>query len=259
MKRFVRKVEVVPSPNIWYYPDAYERENKAQDVEGDIWAVLAENVPMAGKDVVDVGCGAGFHLERLAATASSVTGVEPHPPLVRRAGRRMAGNPKVTVRKGTAQRLPLADASVDVVHARTAYFFGPGCDPGLREADRVLRRGGTLVIVDLDTRHRPYGDWMLADLPHYDPDEVDEFFAAEGFRCHRVRTRWRFDDPAAMESVLRIEFSAGVARRAVAETLRINAGRDGSDLFLPVGYRVLVRDKPAGLIHSSVDGSPRMP
>ncbi|EHR49661.1 methylase involved in ubiquinone/menaquinone biosynthesis [Saccharomonospora marina XMU15] len=260
VKRLLRRADVVPSPNIWYFTDTYEVENRAQDADDVIWARLSEQVCWSGADVVDVGCGDGFHLPRFAATARSVVGVEPHEPLVRRAQRRLARYPTVTVRGGTAQRLPLADASADLVHARTAYFFGPGCDPGLREADRVLRPGGALAIVDLDTRHRPYGDWMLADLPHYDPDVVDAFFARQDFTCLRVETRWRFPDREAMAAVLRIEFSARVAERAVAETLKLNAGAEGDELILPVGYRILVRRKPGGLVRSvSPQGRPSTP
>lgn len=267
VKRFVRQVDVIPSPNIWYHAEAYELENQVQDADGVLWRALADGVDWTGRDVLDVGCGDGFHLPRFARTARSVLGVEPHPPLVRRAGRRLAAYDTVTVRRGAAQRLPVPDASVDVVHARTAYFFGPGCEPGLREADRVLRPGGTLAIVDLDTRHAPYGDWMLADLPHYRPDEVDEFFAAQGFSCLRVESTWRFADRASLEAVLRIEFSGRVAERAIAETLRRNTASDdgGADgqLTLPVGYRILLRRKPLGLVHSSssssVRASPRMP
>ncbi|PRX48411.1 methyltransferase family protein [Prauserella shujinwangii] len=250
---------MVPSPNIWYYPEAYELENRVQDADGTLWSVLAEQAPWSGRDVVDIGCGDGFHLTRFAAAARSVVGVEPYQPLVRRAERRVAGLGTVSVLRGAAQRLPLPDGSADVAHARTAYFFGPGCDPGLREADRVLRPGGTLVIVDLDTRHAPYGDWMLADLPHYDADAVDAFFAAAGFACHRVEARWAFPDRASMEAVLRIEFSARVAERAIAETSRRNAGAPGPGLDLPVGYRVLVRRKPGGLVHSPAGDSPRIP
>ncbi|WP_277681366.1 methyltransferase domain-containing protein [Saccharomonospora azurea] len=250
MRIFGRRSEVVPSPNIWYHADVYERENQVQDVDDEIWTHLADVAPWSGGDVVDVGCGTGFHLPRFAATARSVVGVEPHPPLVRRARERVEGLPSVTVLRGTAQRLPLPESSVDVVHARTAYFFGPGCEPGLREVDRVLRPGGALVIVDLDTGVAPYGDWMLADLPRYRAAEVDAFFAEEGFTCRRITTRWSFPDRRVLEAVLRIEFSPMVASRAVVDTLRLN--RQGArSLELPVGYRVLLRRKPVGLLRAS--------
>lgn len=234
-----RGADALPSPNIWRWPDVYEMENRAQDVTGAVWRALAELVDWTGQDVIDIGCGSGFHLPRFAETARRVTGVEPHEPLVRLANSRMADNPAVTVVAGSAQRIPLPDASVDLAHARTAYFFGPGCEPGLVEADRVLRPGGVLAVVDLDVRHRPYGDWMRADLPAYDAEATDRFFAAAGFECHRVETLWRFETRADLEAVLGIEFSASVAARAVAEVV---------GLTFPVGYRVLTRRRPTGLI-----------
>jgi SAM-dependent methyltransferase len=233
-----RGADTLPSPNIWHWPEIYEIENRAQDVDGAIWRMLASVADWSG-DVLDIGCGAGFHLPRFAATARHVIGVEPHVPLVHTAKERVAHLPAVEVHAGSAQRLPLPDASVDVAHARTAYFFGPGCEPGLTEVERVLRPGGVLVIVDLDVRHRPYGDWMRADLPKYDPVEVDRFFTRMGFDCRTVETRWRFADRASLESVLRIEFSSHVADRAA---------RSVPGCEFPVGYRVLTRRKPTGLI-----------
>ncbi|MHA6784439.1 class I SAM-dependent methyltransferase [Pseudonocardia saturnea] len=219
----------IPSPNLWNWPEVYEQENRAQDVDGAIWAALRAEAPWAGADVVDVGCGDGFHLPVLAVEAASVIGVEPHPPLVRRARRR-----GLTVLQGGAAALPLPDASVDLVHARTAYFFGAGCEPGLAEADRVLRPGGALAIVDLDATVGPYGDWMRADIPHYDPVAAERFFVDRGFSLRRIGTRWVFPDRATLEAVLRIEFSRATADRAIAAT----PGRE-----VPVGYRLHVRRK----------------
>lgn len=222
----------IPSPNIWYWPDVYERENELQDADGAIWAALRAAVPWACRDVVDVGCGDGFHLPIFAAEAASVIGIEPHPPLVERARRRVGS--AIEVIEAGADALPLPDASVDLVHARTAYFFGPGCEPGLAEAQRVLRPGGAIAIVDLDATVSPYGDWMRADMPGYDPAQVERFFARQGFSLERVPTVWRFPDADTRDAVLRIEFSRKVGERAVAET---------RELHLQVNYRMHVRRK----------------
>lgn len=237
-----RRPAVTPSPNIWHWPEIYEAENRAQDSTGAIWRALRRECDWSAKDVVDVGCGDGFHLPVFASTARSVTGVEPHEPLVEAARSRVTDLPQVRVLDGPAQQLPLPDSSVDLVHARTAYFFGPGCEPGLAEADRVLRPGGVLAIVDLDAGCPPYGDWMRADVPHFDPGAVEDFFDRAGFVSVRVDTLWRFDDRATLEAVLGIEFSAAVAERAVKAT----PGRT-----IPVGYRLRIRVKPVGLIRPS--------
>jgi SAM-dependent methyltransferase len=222
----------IPSPNIWHWPDVYERENAAQDADGTLWAALAEAVPWDGAVVLDVGCGDGFHLPRFAERAAAVVGVEPHPPLVERARRRIAGLAGVTVHEAGAAALPLPDGSVDLVHARTAYFFGPGSEPGLAEAERVLRPGGAIAVVDLDATVEPYGAWMRADIPQYDPVRVERFFADRGFTLRRVLAPWRFPDRATLEAVLRIEFSRDTAERAIDAT---------PGLTVPVGYRLHVR------------------
>lgn len=229
---------VVPSPNIWHWPAVYEEENRAQDVHGVVYTALREACDWAGRDVVDVGCGTGFHLPMFAAAARTVTGVEPHPPLAELARRRTLDQPGVRVQTGSAEHLPLADSSVDLVHARTAYFFGPGCGAGIAEAMRVLRPGGALAIVDLDATAHPYGEWMRADLPHYDPSAVEAFFDAQGFDLRRLDTEWRFPDRATLERVLGIEFGPRVAERAARGT---------AGTTLTVRYRLHVRRKPRGL------------
>jgi SAM-dependent methyltransferase len=223
---------LIPSPNIWNWPEIYEQENAAQDPDGVLWAALREAAPWAGADVLDIGCGDGFHLPVFAAEAASVTGLEPYPPLVERARRRVGDRARVLA--GGADAIPLPDRSVDLVHARVAYFFGPGCRPGLAEAERVLRPGGAIAIIDLDATVPPYGAWMRSDIPHYDPQRVERFFAEQGFTMRRLSTVWRFPDRETLDAVLRIEFSARVADRASA---------DLRGTTLPVGYRLHVRRK----------------
>jgi ubiquinone/menaquinone biosynthesis C-methylase UbiE len=210
-------MDVVPSPNIWDSPDVYELENLAVDRGQRIEATMRTIHDWAGQDVLDVGCGTGFHLPRFAATARSVVGVEPHPPLLRRALQRVRGIEGVRVLHGAAGALPLPAASVDVVHARWAYFFGPGCEPGLAELDRVVRRGGTAFVVDNDATRSTFGGWFSRALPAYDPVAVDRFFARRGWSTERLEVAWEFDARADLEAVVRIEFAPAQADRILAE------------------------------------------
>lgn len=170
-----------------------------------------------GRVVLDVGCGTGFHLPWLAATAGSVVGVEPHADLVALARRRTRRLPHVSVHQGTAQSLPLPDASVDVVHARWAYFFGPGCEPGLAELDRVVRRGGTAYVIDNDATRSTFGSWFRRGYPEVDPAAVERFWSTRGWTRIPVDMRWAFTSRADLESVVRIELAPAVAEAVLSE------------------------------------------
>ena len=110
--------------------------------------------------------------------------------------------------QGTAQALPLPDASVDVVHARWAYFFGPGCEPGLAELDRVVRRGGTAFVIDNDPTRSTFGRWFRRGYPKVDPVAVERFWAEPGLDPHAARHRLALRRSRAdLEAVVRIEFT----------------------------------------------------
>jgi ubiquinone/menaquinone biosynthesis C-methylase UbiE len=168
--------------------------------------------------VLDIGCGTGFHLPRFAEDAATVIGVEPHPDLVALARRRTRRLAHVTVHQGTAQALPLPDASVDVVHARWSYFFGPGCEPGLAELDRVVRRGGVALVVDNDPTRSTFGGWFRRGYPHLpDPVTVERFWSTRGWTRTPVDMGWRFSSRADLEAVVRIELDAPTAEAVLAE------------------------------------------
>lgn len=210
---------MIPSPNIWNDPDVYEIENRGVDPDGLIEAAMAGIHDWTGQRVLDVGCGSGFHLPRFARTATTVVGVEPYEPLSALARQRISelSLTNTSVVDGAAQELPLADHSSDVVHARWAYFFGPGCEPGLAEVARVLGTGGTAFVIDNDASRSTFGTWFRRAMPAYDPVAVERFWARQGWSRERIDMQWSFDSRADFESVVRIEFSQTLADGILAE------------------------------------------
>ncbi|MBS2939686.1 class I SAM-dependent methyltransferase [Nocardioides sp. J2M5] len=170
----------------------------------------------SGRTVLDVGCGSGFHLPTWAQAAQRVVGVEPHPPLAALARRRTRRLAHVEVLDGLAQALPLPDASVDVVHARWAYFFGPGSEPGLAELDRVVRHGGTAFVIDNDPTRSTFGGWFRRGFPEVDPVAVERFWSVRGWRRRPIDMGWSFATREDLEAVVRIELPPEAAEEALA-------------------------------------------
>lgn len=97
-----------------------------------------------GKDVLEVACGAGQGLGYLQQMARSVCGADLSEPVLAGARRHYAG--RVDLRCFDAQEMPLADASFDVVLMFEALYYLPDASRFVREARRVLRPGGVLLI-----------------------------------------------------------------------------------------------------------------
>jgi SAM-dependent methyltransferase len=229
-----------PAPNQGGNVELYEAENRALDPGGHLLAAMRARAPWAGRTLLDLGCGSGYWLAGYAAEAAQVIGVEPDPRLLPLAAGR---DPRARVLHGSAEHIPLADQSVDVAHARFAYFFPPGCDAGLAEVMRVLRPGGTLVVVGNDLRSGEFAELLRAAAGALVPgggEETDAWWAARGADRVTVRSAWRFTSRAEFEAVLRMEFPLQVANPWLA-------ARPGA-LGLSYGYTLFGVDKPHGLL-----------
>lgn len=230
------------APNQGGHVELYEVENQALDPDGHLLAAMRARAPWAGRTLLDLGCGSGYWLGGYAEEAAQVIGVEPDPRLLALAAAR---DPRVRVLHGSAEHIPLADHSVDVVHARFAYFFPPGCDAGLAEVMRVLRPGGTLVVVGNDLRAGEFAELLRAAQGALVPGggaETDAWWAARGADRVTVRSSWRFASRADLEAVIRMEFPLKVADPWLA-------ARPGA-LGLSYSYALFAIDKPAGLLRA---------
>jgi SAM-dependent methyltransferase len=118
--------------------DVYERARPEYPREAVEW--LTGPAPL---DVVDLGAGTGKLTRRLLELGHRVTAVEPLPEML---DRLRAAAPEATAMLGTAEVIPLADGSADVVTAAQAFHWFDH-ERALPEIARVLRPGGRLSLV----------------------------------------------------------------------------------------------------------------
>ena len=131
---------------------AYDDVSRVCDEIGH--RLLAHLDPMSVEParVLDVGCGTGTAAARLAARyrRSRVFGVDSAWPMLEVA---KAKTPRLFSRRrfvcGGAERLPVADDAVDLVHANLLLPWCPDLERPLREFARVLAPGGLLLLSSL--------------------------------------------------------------------------------------------------------------
>jgi SAM-dependent methyltransferase len=211
--------------------------------------LLARRLPLAGGDVLSVGCGwhPGRHL--FPAPAFRLTGAETDPAVVETL--LSAGEIDEGV-AGRAGELPLADRSFDVVLYRLVLhhiaFQGP-LEPAFEEAARLLRPGGALVAVEPGAWHPVGAGLALANragmgpLVHGTPDDIPLsprrlVRAAEGAglepELHAVTFTWRRLPAPVQRGLQPLDRLGSRPRlRSFGHTLMLVARRRGRRLRSP--------------------------
>jgi len=127
-----------------YYDDFagwYERERHLpyHRMLDDLEVSLVERYG-AGKDVLEVGCGTGLILDRVAEFARTARGIDLSGGMLARAVHR-----GLEVAQASATELPIATASVDVAYSFKVLAHIPDIEGAMREMARVVRPGGWVL------------------------------------------------------------------------------------------------------------------
>jgi ubiquinone/menaquinone biosynthesis C-methylase UbiE len=102
--------------------------------------------------ILDVGCGGGRTVSKLAAIATQgkVYGIDHSTESVAmamRTNKQWIDIARVEVRKASVSLLPFSDGAFDVITAVETHFWWPALPTDLREVLRVLKPGGRLIII----------------------------------------------------------------------------------------------------------------
>ncbi|WP_050930366.1 class I SAM-dependent methyltransferase [Aestuariivita boseongensis] len=176
---------------------------------------------------LDAGCGAGMACALSASLGAAVAGLDASEEMLKIARDR---TPSGYFRQGDLEALPFEDDSFDVVTGFNAFQYAGDPAQALREAGRVTRPGGKIVIL---TWGEPEGmeaaghiAVMKPLLPAPPPGAPGPFalseestlraFAEKGgltpMEIHDVETRWHYPDA---DTALRGLSSPGVAVKAI--------------------------------------------
>lgn len=110
----------------------------------DDW-VFVRNLPKSRGRVLDIGCGTGHLVQLMAKYFQEIYGIDNSPGMARLASQRVK-NAKIVCQ--SANRLPWPDEYFDYVISHTAFHHLER-EKAVKEARRVLKKGGRLVILDV--------------------------------------------------------------------------------------------------------------
>lgn len=202
--------------------DRYEMLVSREDYRRNLIAKLDEIAPIADRDVVELGAGTGRLTRLLSPLAGRISALDSSPHMLEVAATKLVqdGLSNWSVVVADHRDLPLRDRSADLVIAGWSFCYlsvwaeGDGRSEvarALRETARVLRRGGTTLIVETlgPGRETPQRSEELAPYLAYLDDN--------GFQSTWIRTDFRFESVAEAVHLVGFFFGEELARQVATQ------------------------------------------
>ncbi len=171
--------------------------------------------PLTGKAMLDIGCGQGKLSRALAKRGATVTGVDPQEAMLELARNNA---PDAAFKQAGGEALPFADNTFDgAIMLNSLHHVPEGViDAGLAEAMRVLKPGGTYLILEPLAK----GGYQEVFAPIDDETEV---------RAVALEKLKAFIDRTGTQVALKAEFQTMIpeenAESVLAGGLRVDPSR----------------------------------
>ncbi len=193
----------------------YDQLVLAEDVDGNLSALLADLRPWSGARVVEIGAGTGRVTRILAGLGASVVATEPAAAMIELAAHHLVTDPNVRFSRADAAGLPFREGSFDVAIAGWVFAHQRQWQPTawrqtvsgfVAETRRVLSPGGLVVLIET------LGTGYETPTPPPDLVEYYDWLEAEhGFTRQWIRTDYQFDTVDEAAAVTGAFFGADFA------------------------------------------------
>ena len=137
--------------------------------------------------ILDVGCGGGINVKRMAECAKKVYGIDysiESVKLSKEVNEKLIDEGKVEILEGNVKDLPFEDNAFDIVTAFETVYFWPDIEKCFGEVKRVLKPGG-IFLIGLETNGS--GNFIMQfwghfiDMEMYDDDEITSLLQSNDF------------------------------------------------------------------------------
>lgn len=213
------------------FAEAYSAENETSlnNAYYERPATLALAGEVAGRRILDAGCGSGPLFEALRERGALVSGFDKSAGMVEVAKRRLGADADLRV-VDLAGPLPYADNSFDDVIASLVLHYLEDWGPTLTEIKRVLRPGGRLIAsIDHPTAH-----YCIERMSGNRPDYFETYSTTEEWDLSgrpTMVTTWKRPLHATVDAFL----SAGFRISVISEPQPAPAARE----LFPEGFHLL--------------------
>ena len=148
------------------------------------WALDQINIPDSGR-ISDLGCGGGYNIKRMLAMSAEAKlyGLDISDESVKKAKKvnKVELGRRVKIRKGSAEKLPFKDNSIDLMTAFETVFFWKEPEKAFAEIYRTLAAKGCFAVVN------NYGDpnvnWekKVPCMTRYTAEQISDMLISAGF------------------------------------------------------------------------------
>ena len=145
--------------------------------------------------ILDVGCGGGINIKRMAENAKKVYGIDysiESVNLSKEVNEKLISEGKVEIREGNVKNLPFEDDTFDIVTAFETVYFWPDIEKCFGEVKRVLKPGG-MFLIGMETNGTD--NWVMKfwnhfiDMEMYNDAEITSFLENNGYNQITVYLR----------------------------------------------------------------------